>query len=340
MTTEHIGEDAAVEKATRPIATGSARSRVAGIRRRRRESLLRRASATTAVLLVVFLSGPTVMKGLIAGTEGLLTWERSLAKGLQAWAARPTPAPATAASSHAIANGDANGPLPAHGARSAGAQDVAAASAGAVRTAGQTPFSLRDKPPTPVFASAAGVTLHLPVELASLTILGYHQATNPQARPLRAVRISRDAYQGSPVEGFGPPIPQAVRVLKMYRSGRSGSPTRAVDVGAPAGSTVLSPVDGTVAELKPYKLYGITPDIEVHIRPDSNPKVEVVLIHLDGLMIRPGERLVAGSTPIAKVRRLSGRLTLQLGFFSHDAGNHVHLQVNTPYKAPGPHAID
>lgn len=160
------------------------------------------------------------------------------------------------------------------------------------------------------------------------------------ARVLTPTTVRREVYGAFPAEGFAPVSERLVPLRVMYRSGRSGSPHRAVDIGGRAGTPVLAPVDGVVTEVKPYALYGVARDVEVHIQPSTARSVEVVLIHLDRVNVAEGQRVRGGLTRIAVVRKLSGRLRMQLGQYSHEAGDHVHLQVNIPSSAPGPHAHD
>lgn len=195
--------------------------------------------------------------------------------------------------------------------------------------------------PTPLFATCGRVKLRLPVDTKVVTMLGFHQATSGNARQLVPVVVEKPRYGSFPIDGFAPVSERRVPTHLFYRTGRSGTPDRACDVGAPAGTAVLSPVDGTVTELKHYSLYKVTPDVEVHIDPDGVDGLEVVMIHIDGVGVREGQRVEGGLTRIGQVRRLSNILTtMQLSYYTHEAGDHVHVQVNVPSEAPGPHAGD
>jgi murein DD-endopeptidase MepM/ murein hydrolase activator NlpD len=172
-------------------------------------------------------------------------------------------------------------------------------------------------------------------------MLGFHQATSDNARQLTPAVVEKPRYGSFPIDGFAPVTDRRVPTHLFYRTGRSGTPDRACDVGAPAGTAVLAPVSGTVMELKHYSLYKVTPDVEVHIQPDGVDGLEVVMIHVDGLAVHEGQRVEAGLTRIGQVRRLSNILTtMQLSYYTHEAGDHVHVQVNVPSTAPGPHAGD
>lgn len=117
-------------------------------------------------------------------------------------------------------------------------------------------------------------------------------------------------------------------VIRLYRSGRSGKPDTAVDVGAEPGTPVLAPTDGTVVLVRTYKLYSKYDDYEVHIAPTGQTDVDVVVIHITEVCVQPGQRVEGGVTRIASVRKLSHLTGLQLKDYAADGGDHTHVQVN------------
>lgn len=162
--------------------------------------------------------------------------------------------------------------------------------------------------PTPRLASYRGLVLHMPVPKRSVTCVAFHQASYPNAQHMAP------AYKG--------------KVNKLWRSGRVGPPDTAVDVGGAPGSKVVSPVSGTVVEVREYNLYNKYPDYQIHIVPDGWANLEVVLIHITDVIVKPGDVVVAGVTPMARIRRLSDRFRPQLAEVSRDDGDHVHMQLN------------
>ena len=124
----------------------------------------------------------------------------------------------------------------------------------------------------------------------------------------------------------------------MWRA-RPGKPDTAADVGAKPGTTVISPVTGTVVKIKSYKLYGKWPDYEMHIQPDCLDNIDIVMIHLTEPSVKVGARVTAGVTPVAHVRKLSDKFTDQLEQYVKDGGDHVHLQVNNA-DYPGYKGLD
>jgi hypothetical protein len=115
--------------------------------------------------------------------------------------------------------------------------------------------------------------------------------------------------------------------LVMWRS-RPGKPDTATDVGADPGSDVFAPVTGTVVKVKKFDLYGKYPDYEIHIQPRGYPNVDCVLIHVDDITCAPGDRVAAGVTRIAAVRKLDKRVRPQLRSYTDNGGHHTHLQLN------------
>lgn len=190
--------------------------------------------------------------------------------------------------------------------------------------------------PTPVFASYKGLRMHLPVTVASLTEVGFHQASYTYAHHLDTplaeakmskVRKKRSSGRDKASQPVGPDVDLVGAYLTMWRA-RPGKPDSAVDVGADAGSDVFSPVTGTVVRIKRYKLYGTYDDYEIHIIPDGTKDLDCVLIHVSDLSVKRADRVMAGITRISAVRKLPRSVGPQLRQFTKNGGYHVHLQLN------------
>ncbi|HET6350548.1 MAG TPA: M23 family metallopeptidase [Coriobacteriia bacterium] len=190
--------------------------------------------------------------------------------------------------------------------------------------------------PTPYFAQHGSVTLRLPVSVDDLTEVGFHQAAYRYAVKLSTKLPDADSSKAKKNGGTGRNKASQSKtadawlvgsVLRMWR-GRPGKPDTAADVGAKAGSRVIAPVDGRVRLVKHYELYGKYGDYEIHIQPDGAPTLDLVMIHIDEPVVRAGDRVSSGITPIGKVRKLSDRIRHQLGHYSGDPGDHTHLQLN------------
>jgi hypothetical protein len=190
--------------------------------------------------------------------------------------------------------------------------------------------------PTPIFASYKGLKLRLPVQVRSLTEVGFHQAAYGYAlrmkTPMPDIRLSKASnHRGTKrKKSLQPTGPDAVLiggVLRMWRP-RPGRPDTAADVGGKPGTRVFSPVTGTVVKVKRYKLYGKWNDYEIHIRPDGHKRVDLVMIHVKNVTCAPGDRVQAGLTRVARVRKLSDKFYDQLASYTKGGGDHVHVQIN------------
>ncbi len=114
----------------------------------------------------------------------------------------------------------------------------------------------------------------------------------------------------------------------MYSRYRSTTATTAVDIGAPEGARLLSPISGIVVELKQYNAYGSIPDFHLEIQPDgADPRYRVALIHFSDPMVAVGNRVVAGKTPLGIVHNL-GTSQEQLNEYCPGEYPHVHMQIN------------
>jgi murein DD-endopeptidase MepM/ murein hydrolase activator NlpD len=189
---------------------------------------------------------------------------------------------------------------------------------------------------TPIFANYGKIMLHLPVPVGNLTEIGFHQASYPSALRMKTklhdAKISVVAKNRTTGRDPKKQPTQAGawlngEVIRMWRN-RPGKPDTAADVGAKPGTTVLSPVTGTVVKIKSYKLYGKYPDYEVHIVPEGANGIDLVMIHMSDLSCEVGQSVLGGLTPIGKVRKLSDKFHDQLSDYTKGGGDHVHIQVN------------
>ena len=211
--------------------------------------------------------------------------------------------------------------------------------------------------PTPYFASFRGVRLRLPVPAASVTVLAFHQSSYTDTVAMTSLvpfesiskaRAVADTARATVKAGgaatvLATPASGAENdkgvwtgsALQLWRNGVGGKMNSAVDCGASAGTPVLAPIDGTVMEIRPYKLYGKCDDFEIHIKPDAWNDVDVIVLHVVDPTIVAGARVTAGVTRIASVRNLAKTISgIQLRSYTLNGGNHTHVQINTIPK-PG-----
>lgn len=214
---------------------------------------------------------------------------------------------------------------------------------------------------TPYFATLRGVKLRLPIDPASVTVVAFHQASYSDALAMDSlvgkaslVRLSRSAPKGAAKPAtLAAPAAAATQVplvsplgiwtgkaLGLWRSGRAGAMNSAFDCGARPGTPVFSPVDGTVMEIRSYRLYGKYPDFEIHIKPDAWSDVDLVILHTTDPLVSTGQHVVAGETQVSSVRRLAGVVSgIQLAEYTREGGNHCHVQFNRISRPDLPWAV-
>lgn len=189
----------------------------------------------------------------------------------------------------------------------------------------------------PLIAQCSGIDLRSPIAPADLTGVLFHQASYryglvmttelPEAdmeriASTRQPNVNREQTEGDWLDA---------EAMHLWRMADATNMDTSIDVGAAPGTTVRSPVTGTVVLVKDYLLYNEVPDIEIHIQPDGRPDLDVVLLHTADPLVKAGDKVEAGVTEISHVRDIAKDLTdVQLGFYTpaDDAGNHTHVQVN------------
>lgn len=196
-----------------------------------------------------------------------------------------------------------------------------------------TSSNLEDSTPWMVFASAGDVRLTLPVQEPEA--VAFHQAYYGDAMAMHPIgHLERNAFKSEftapPQQEDGPGyIIQAPR-------GRGTGPTTAVDIVAPAQAEVMSPVDGTVTQVKRYKLYGQYPDMVVRIRPAADPHAEVAMLHLTNVQVHDGDEVRASLSVIGQPRKFP--FHSEVNDYVAGGDPHVHIEVKTrqPAKQSSP----
>lgn len=195
-----------------------------------------------------------------------------------------------------------------------------AAALAALRAA-EAAFRPLAPPGTDPFAMVAGIPLHDPA--AAPVAFGYHEAASRDAVPLAPLgRLRRNANRTR----FERPEPSdGPAYLVMSSRGRGTPATSAVDVAITRGRDVLAPVSGVVAESRRYRLYDLFPDRKVLLIPVGRPDLRVAVIHLSGVAVRRGDRVVAGSSVLGRPRDLPFRS--QVNDYIGPGIPHVHIEV-------------
>ena len=187
------------------------------------------------------------------------------------------------------------------------------------------PIDPNNAGPDTVLAEAAEVGISTPIRPASLTGLGYHpEGESLAAMEPRGKNLSANVFLGLLSRGE---TPERIHYYVMDAAGRDGPETGAIDVGAITGTTVYTPVTGTVTAIRPDPMVENANIIE--IKPDANPdvRVSVALVQSDG-EAGVNDYVTAGKTELGTVADSAEVLDPQLSSYTTDAGNHVTVSVS------------
>ncbi len=194
--------------------------------------------------------------------------------------------------------------------------------------------------PTPIMSESSGITMHSAVAMEDLTEILIHNASYAYANEITTQLTEAKNTDILAAHGTGRVASEQPtgdkwmtgEFIRCFREGNAGPVMSAIDCGGPVGATVYAPVTGEVVLVKQYKLYDEIDDYRIHIQPEGRPDLDVVLIHLTDVTVKPGDHVVAGVTPMAKIRDIFQYLdeSLQLKNYTavNDNGNHTHIQVN------------
>jgi hypothetical protein len=171
------------------------------------------------------------------------------------------------------------------------------------------------------------LTLDLPVNQHRLTAIGYFAASDGA---LALTPVGTQANQGllrrlaHAVFGGGGGSPRWYLL-----PGGEGPSTSALDVGAPPGTDVYSPVTGTVIGITPVVIDGKVYGQRIDIQPLAAPSLVVSVSDLaaDRALI-VGSQITQGSTKLGGLLDLSKVEQQTLSHYTNDAGNHVLVEVH------------
>lgn len=123
-----------------------------------------------------------------------------------------------------------------------------------------------------------GITLLHPA--ARVERVGFHESNHEGAKALAA-------------------LPTAASPTRLEARERGTALDTAADVVVDPAAEIRAPVTGRVKRAGTYVLYCKHSDDYLVIAPDDRPDWEVKLLHIDGVLVRAGDRVVAGVTVIA-----------------------------------------
>ena len=156
------------------------------------------------------------------------------------------------------------------------------------------------------FARAGGVALVPPA--TEIELIGFHQASDVENVDMA-------------------PIGSAIRQKLLPSRSRPTGRHTAADIVVDPSAKIWAPVSGVVTRAGPYKLYCRYPDGFVVISPDGHPELEVKMLHVTGVRVRPGDRVVAGKTPVARHATRFPFGSQVDAYTDGRAQPHVHMEV-------------
>jgi murein DD-endopeptidase MepM/ murein hydrolase activator NlpD len=173
------------------------------------------------------------------------------------------------------------------------------------RPAGRSVHVLEAQP----LATVAGLTIMAPA--AVIERAGFHESTHPGALAM------------------SPAQPPTVRTTTMASRNRRTHERSALDVVTEPSTTITAPVTGTVARAGGYTLYCRYGDGYVVINPDGRPDLEVKILHLQHVTVRPGQRVQAGDPVASHATTFPFRSQVD-GLTAEPSWPHVHIEVVDP----------
>lgn len=150
--------------------------------------------------------------------------------------------------------------------------------------------------------------------------VGFHQAYDPAAQKLFATG-------------------DAAHPKELPSRGRGTSRRSAADIVVDPQSKIYAPTSGIVKRSGTYSLYCKHQDGFVTISPDGHPELEVKMLHISGVRVRPGDRVEAGKSVIAKRPRRLPFSSQVDAFTENPHWPHVHMEVAklaVPSAVPAP----
>lgn len=146
-------------------------------------------------------------------------------------------------------------------------------------------------------------------------------------------RVERVAFHQSNHDGAHEQsgVPTTANSTTLDDRERGTGRHTAADIVSDPEAEIRSPVTGTVIRGGSYTLYCDYRDHYVVIEPDAHPGWEVKVLHMDGLFVARGDRVVAGETVLAPhARILPFESQVDEIRTTDPAWPHVHIEVVDP----------
>jgi hypothetical protein len=160
------------------------------------------------------------------------------------------------------------------------------------------------------FATVGGITLVHPS--SRVERVGFHESGHDGARQLET-------------------LPTAANPVVLESRDRGTGSQTAADIVVDPGTEIRAPVTGTVKRAGTYVLYCDHADDYAVIAPDEQPTWEVKILHIDGVQVTAGQRVVAGETLVApRPTQLPFESQVDELRTADPAWPHVHVEVVDP----------
>jgi len=197
---------------------------------------------------------------------------------------------------------------------------------GAAIDPGSQPAALGSTRPEPKnLATVGNLQLQLPVSASAVSAIGYHGASdgalalNPVGRQGNEGLLARLWRR---IAGAG----RNTTVVWFQLGGDNG--TEVLDVGAPAGTDVYAPVEGSVVSISTITINGKPFGSRIDLRPTAAPSTTVSISN-----VRPDPALAVGSPVMASVSKLGRAVHIAkveeqaLAAHTTDDGNNIAISV-------------
>ena len=187
-----------------------------------------------------------------------------------------------------------------------------------------SPATTTTTPPRPSVTGLRAVTEQAWTPFATV---GRITLTHPAARVER-IGLHQSNHDGPQQLTL---LPSAVAPTTLEDRERDTGGHGAADVVVDPTAEIRSPVTGRVKRAGTYVLYCRHSDDYLVIEPDAHPGWEVKMLHIDGVRVQAGNRVVAGQTVVApRATQLPFESQVDEVRTAEPAWPHVHIEVVDP----------
>ena len=193
--------------------------------------------------------------------------------------------------------------------------------------ASATRLSAALPPSREIVARVSTLQLQLPVSQSRVTAIGYGSGEDGA---LGMQPLGTQANQGVLKRLLHAVVGGSSGRPRWYQlPGGQGPDSSLLDVGAPAGTDVYAPVDGTVIAIDDVVVNGTTYGSRIEIQPTSAPSLVVWVSHVrvDPALV-VGSPISAGGTKLGSVVDFTRAERQTLARYTNDSGNHVAIEVH------------